>query len=179
MDSRIKHANSCRVATCVITGSKQWHTHPSTSQSPSGVPTPSKDILHGALWGSWSCSMCVCVCPCVRAQQDCCQNRKSAMGCKRWGICNKGGEKWLIWEAGLKWVGATLMRGQHGRYWRVKHKQSCNYSEEYNMFTCVHTFFCPQKRTSGMGLVKEWVWSVTRLEKSASALLPPFSLLTR
>lgn len=32
-----------------------------------------------------------CLCETKRAQQGCCQNRKSAMGCKRWGTRKGGG----------------------------------------------------------------------------------------
>ncbi len=59
--------------------------------------------------GSLRVMVMQCVCEAKRAQQDFCQNRKSAMGCKRWGISNKGGEKWLIWGVGLKRVGAMLI----------------------------------------------------------------------
>lgn len=62
-----KHANSCWVATRVITDSKQWHTH--TRQPPRAPPVP----LHPrrTLW-TWmrlsrghGHAICVCVCLCM------------------------------------------------------------------------------------------------------------------
>lgn len=81
--------------------------------------------------------MC-CVCEAKRAQQDCCQNRKSSMGCKRWGICNKGAEKWLIWGVGLKSLGAMLIRWSHCRYLRAGHKCKATIKSDDHVYMCAY-----------------------------------------